>query len=238
MTNREVASNLEAKGYGLDFVERKDGSIRIRKIVSPSGEVLFNGSKNPSEGNKVARKLAGAKLSKKQKEQRTKANKKKTTTAKKKAKKEAKKKAVRKKKEKLSKSVEKALKKAQRQLNKAGKKGILNKKRVRKHKARTDARHTKKAIENIVQHEMGYAYAQSVADLIEFLKVNFSQDEGTGAVIKALTPFAKGRKLLQDHIVADIYDIYYDVGKYLRNEGGIPPKQGAEMSLSLINNNI
>lgn len=235
MTNKEVAQALVTRGYDINSVTRTDGSIRITRIISPSGQVEYSGAKGSSAGNNLARKILGkkAKLSRKQTAQRTIENKKRSQKAKKSAKKRAKK-------EKLSDATEKALRKAQRKLAKAGKKGELTKKRVKKHRARTgkSQRDIKKTIENIMQHELGYAYADSVADLIEYLTVNFFNEDGTQAVIKALKPFASGRKLLQDHIVADIYDIYYEVGKYLSGEGGIPPRQASEQSLLLIKNNI
>lgn len=251
MTNREVVSKLQQLGYSITYVERNDGSIRVERIVSPRGKVKYDKStsKNPSGGNNKARQIVGEKLTEKQIKQRKKVNTKKSKAAKAEHKKERaqkrkeKQKAAKKKKEALSKSIEKDLKKAQKKLKEAGLDKLLTKKRVRKFKAKEGLRRAKRAIKNIVQHEMGYAYSQSVADLIEYLKVNFSEDgslynaAGTNAVIKALKPFAEGRKLLRDKIVADIYDIYYDVKKYCENEGGIPPLQGSAMALDLIKNN-
>ena len=248
MTNRQIVKELIDKGYKVEFTPRKDGSIRITKIEGKRGARIYEGKSSSSKGNAKARKLAGESLSEKQISQRAKPNEKSRRKAERKkvAKKAAKKRAKErkekakrefKKKSRLSESTKKMIRKAQRELTKKGKKGILKSERVKKHKAKYGTKSAKSAIRNIMIHEAGYAYPEAVKGLTEFLRDNFSQYEGTQEVIDALKPYTKYSKLLEDHILISIYDIYYDVGSYLANGKGLKPRDGANEALKLIAQN-
>ena len=248
MTNRQIVKELIDKGYKVEFTPRKDGSIRITKIEGKRGARIYEGSSSSSKGNAKARKIAGEALSEKQVSQRNKPNTKKHRKAerKKASKKAAKKRAKQrkekakreyKKKSRLTESTKKMLRKAQRDLAKKGKKGILTTEKTKKHKAKYGTRSAKNAIRNIMIHEAGYAYPEAVNGLIEFLKDSFGQYEGTQEVVDALKPYTKYSKLLEDEILKDIYDIYYDVGTYLENRKGLKPRDGADQSLNLIKQN-
>lgn len=162
MTLKQIVNELRRLGHKVEFVKRKDGSIRIVELDG----ARFSSSY--SQGNRLARDIAGERLSERKQSQMERGRKSAETQRKSPAVKRARQRLPQ-----ISPEAKKALRRVQRALRKKGEgSGTVTTRQVRKNIERYGEEKAIELLERQRRYHEGFAYPENVETLASRVEID------------------------------------------------------------------
>ena len=190
MTLREMVAELEARGYDVKYYVRNDGGIEVRSI---------NGKKFRSKkGNRAMRLLLNQELSERRATQLKRITKQRNWT---------------KSKLKTPSDMERALKKVQRKWRKAGIKGTISKRNLKKMIEERGLEEAQRYLEEMERHAEGKAYNSQIDGLIARLEediLNLDDSESQTLLQECIDLIEENRDSISPQDVIAIFDELYN----------------------------